>query len=300
MTIKEILDFGRQTLAQAGIEYAGLEAEILLSGILDQDRIYFYTHSQEVVDLERTETYRSAIKRRCQLEPVAYILKKKEFMGMDFFVNEDVLIPRPDTEPMVEYLIDYLQVNYPEGAKILDLCTGSGAIGISLKKYFSQGKVSLSDFSSAALAVAKINANQLVKGELSLYQGDLFAAIPQGESFDVIVSNPPYITWAEMSGLPRDIIEYEPHMALDGGESGLDFYRRIIGEAHLFLENNGILALEIGDEQAADVTALLTAGGYQEIGTIKDLSGHIRCLTGKLSDRQLGIIINGDDGSREL
>ncbi|PKM47801.1 MAG: hypothetical protein CVV01_05285, partial [Firmicutes bacterium HGW-Firmicutes-6] len=151
-----------------------------------------------------------------------------------FFINGDVLIPRPDTEPMVEYLLEYLQVNYPEGAKVLDLCTGSGAIGISIKKYFKPGIVSLSDFSEAALAVARINAGQLVNGELSLYQGDLFAAIPQGETFDVIVSNPPYISRAEMSGLARDIIEYEPHMALDGGESGLDFYRRIIAEAHLF------------------------------------------------------------------
>lgn len=283
MTIKEILDFGRLTLAQAGIEYPGLEAEILLSRILDQDRVYFYTHSQEVVDLERIETYRSAIKRRCQLEPVAYILGKKEFMGMDFFVNDDVLIPRPDTEPMVEYLLEYLQVNYPEGVKVLDLCTGSGAIGISIKKYFKPAIVSLSDFSEAALAVAKINAAQLVKGDLSLYQGDLFAAIPQGETFDVIVSNPPYIRRAEMSGLARDIVEYEPHLALDGGESGLDFYRRIIAEAYLFLEKDGLLALEIGDDQAADVIELLTHDGYQEIQTITDLSGQIRCLTGKLS-----------------
>lgn len=288
MTIKEILDFGRLTLAQAGIEYPGLEAEILLSRILDQDRVYFYTHSQEVVDLERIETYRSAIKRRCQLEPVAYILEKKEFMGMDFFVNDDVLIPRPDTEPMVEYLLEYLQVNYPEGAKVLDLCTGSGAIGISIKKYFKPAIVSLSDFSEAALAVAKINAAQLVKGDLSLYQGDLFAAIPQGETFDVIVSNPPYIRRAEMSGLARDIIEYEPHLALDGGESGLDFYRRIIAEAYLFLENDGLLALEIGDDQAADVIELLTHDGYQEIQTVTDLSGQIRCLTGKLSKLKPG------------
>ena len=288
MTIKEILDFGRQTLSQAGIEYPGLEAEILLSSILDRDRVYFYTHAQEVVDLKRAETYRSVIKRRCQLEPVAYILGNKEFMGMNFFVNRDVLIPRPDTEPMVEYLLEYLQGNYPAGAKILDLCTGSGAIGIAIKKYFSQGKVSLSDFSEAALAVARINADQLVNGELSLYQGDLFAAIPQGQTFDVIVSNPPYIRRAEMSELARDIIEYEPHLALDGGESGLDFYRRIIALAQQFLEKDGLLALEVGDDQTDSVTDLLAKNGYQEIKTIHDLSGHTRCLTGKLSGPKAG------------
>lgn len=290
MTIKEILDFGRQSLTRAGIEYPGLESEILLSRVLDKDRVYFYTHSQESVDLKREETYRSAIQRRCQLEPVAYILEKKEFMGMDFFVNRHVLIPRPDTEPMVEYLLEYLQVNYPKGAKILDLCTGSGAIGISIKKYFKQGEVSLSDFSAEALAVAKINASQLVNGQLSLYEGDLFTAIPQGKTFNVIVSNPPYISRADMKQLARDIIEYEPHMALDGGESGLDFYRRIIDEAHLFLENNGLLALEIGDDQSDAVIDLLKNNGYEAIKTIRDLGGHMRCLTGKLSGHKPGDI----------
>lgn len=290
MTIKDILDFGRQSLTQAGIEYPGLEAEILLSGILDKDRVYFYTHSQELMEIKQAETYRSAIQRRCQLEPVAYILEKKEFMGMDFFVNSHVLIPRPDTEPMVEYLLEYLQGNYPAGAKILDLCTGSGAIGISIKKNFKQGKVSLSDFSAEALTVAKINASQLVNGELSLYEGDLFAAIPQGESFEVIVSNPPYISREDMKLLARDIIEYEPHMALDGGDSGLDFYRRIIDEAHLFLKKNGLLALEIGDDQTDAVIDLLKNNGYQEIKTIRDLGGHMRCLTGKLSGHKPGDI----------
>jgi len=288
MTIREILDCGRQSLTQAGIEYPGLEAEILLGEVLNQDRVYFYTHAQEEVDPDGVETFCQLIKRRSQKEPVAYILNKKEFMGMDFFVNGDVLIPRPDTEPMVEYLIEYLQRNYPKGAKILDLCTGSGAIGISIKKYFEQGNVSLSDYSEAALAVAKINANQLINGKLSLYQGDLFAAIPQGQIFHVIVSNPPYISRAEMKHLPRDIIDYEPHLALDGGESGLDFYRQIIAEAHLYLENDGLLALEIGDDQAAAVMKLLANNGYQEIRPVKDLGGHIRCLTGKLTGQESG------------
>ncbi len=288
MTINEILDFGRQSLARAGIEYPGLEAEILLSAALNQDRVYFYTHAQEEVDPAGDETFCQLINRRSQKEPVAYILNKKEFMGMDFFVNGDVLIPRPDTEPMVEYLIEYLQRNYPKGAKILDLCTGSGAIGISIKKYFEQGNVSLSDYSEAALAVAKLNASQLVAGDLSLYEGDLFAAIPPGETFHIIVSNPPYISRAEMKHLPRDIIDYEPHLALDGGESGLDFYRQIITEAHLYLENDGLLALEIGDNQATAVVELLKNEGFLEIKSIRDLGGHIRCLTGKLTGQESG------------
>ncbi|AFA48091.1 peptide chain release factor N(5)-glutamine methyltransferase [Acetobacterium woodii] len=283
MTIREILDYGRKLLSQAQIEYPGLEAEILLSGILNKDRVYFYTHHQELLDAISEEHYRQAIKRRSQLEPVAYILGKKEFMGLDFLVNRQVLIPRPDTEPMVEYLIEYLQANFPDGAKILDLCTGSGAIGISIKHFYQKGQVALSDLSEAALTVARENANRLVNGDLSLYQGDLLAALPQGETFTVIVSNPPYIRQSEMKQLAPDIIAYEPHLALDGGESGLDFYRRIIREAPLFLKKNGLLALEVGDEQADAVAALLDRQGYHEIKKIMDLGGHVRCLTGKFT-----------------
>lgn len=282
MTIKEILETGRQALNQAGIEYPGLEAEILLSGVLGCDRIYFYAHPQEMVDSTRAAAYLTAIERRCQFEPVAYILEKKEFMGLDFFVNRNVLIPRPDTEPMVEHLIKYLNNEYPNGAKILDLCTGSGAIGIAIKNQYPQGKISLSDFSEAALAVAKINANELVSRDISLYEGDLFDGIPKGEKFAVIVSNPPYIKSGEMHDLAPDILAFEPHMALDGGDSGLDFYCRIIKEAHQYLEKDGLLALEIGDEQMESVVALLTADGYSGIEKIADLGGHVRCLIGKL------------------
>ena len=286
MTIKEILDFGRQTLTQAGIEYPGLEAEILLSSILARDRIYFYTHSQDAVDLKRAETYRSAIKRRCQLEPVAYILGNKEFMGMNFFVNGDVLIPRPDTEPMVEYLLEYLQDNYPAGAKILDLCTGSGAIGIAIKKYFSQGKVSLSDFSEAALAVARINADQLVNGELSLYQGDLFAAIPQGQTFDVIVSNPPYIR-SDDAHLQQGDLRFEPPAALASGEDGLEAIRIIAAGACDHLVPGGWLLLEHGWDQGPAVRALLDAAGLEQVQTVVDLEGRDRVSLGRRPGRSL-------------
>ena len=281
MDIRASLDNGRKALNQAGIENPGLEAEIILSGILARDRIYFYAHPHEVLDSMNEKAYFDAIERRCHYEPVAYILENKEFMGMNFFVNKNVLIPRPDTEPMVEYLIKRLNADYPNGAKILDLCTGSGAIGISIKKFYPQGNASLSDFSGAALSVAKTNADRLVKGELTLYEGDLFEAIPGGEKFDVIVSNPPYIKRTDMSELAPDILKYEPHMALDGGISGLEFYERIIAAAGLHLEKSGLLALEIGDEQMDAVFGLLNRHGYQKIAKIVDLGGHVRCLTGE-------------------
>lgn len=283
MMIKEILKRGREALSQAGIEYPGLEAEILLSGVLGYDRIYFYAHPQEMVDSTKAEAYFKAIERRCKFEPVAYILEKKEFMGLDFFVNKNVLIPRPDTEPMVEHLIKYLNDNYPSGAKILDLCTGSGAIGIALKTNYPQGMISLSDFSKDAVIVAGVNANELVAGDIVLYESDLFSAIPKEKKYDVIVSNPPYIKSSDMNDLASDILDYEPHMALDGGTYGLDFYERIIKDTHLYLKKDGKLALEIGDEQTKSVFDLLTAHGYSEIEKIVDLGGHVRCLIGKLS-----------------
>jgi len=282
MEIRAILDNGRSALAQAGIEHPGLEAEIILSGILASDRIYFYAHPDEPVDSTKAAAYLKAIARRCQHEPVAYILKNKEFMGMTFFVDKNVLIPRPDTEPMVEYLISRLKRDYPDGAKVLDLCTGSGAIGIAIKKYYSQGDVTLSDFSKAALAVAQINADKLVAGAVTLFEGDLFAAIPEEKKFDVIVSNPPYIKKAELKNLAPDILNYEPQLALDGGSSGLEFYERIIAAADRYLEKDGILALEIGDEQTAAVSELLKRQGYQISETISDLSGHVRCLVGAI------------------
>ncbi|MBC3797439.1 peptide chain release factor N(5)-glutamine methyltransferase [Acetobacterium tundrae] len=284
MEIREMLDSGRQALNQAGIVNPGLEAEIILSGVLNCDRVYFYAHPHETVDSIKKEAYFKAIKRRCQDEPVAYILGKKEFMGMGFLVNQDVLIPRPDTEPMVEYLIKRLNSDYPDGAKILDLCTGSGAIGISLKKNIPQGMVALSDFSKRALSVAKANADHLVEGNLILYEGDLFKAIPEGEKFDLIVSNPPYIKRTDMNDLAPDILQYEPHMALDGGISGLDFYERIIEAAGQYLRRPGLLALEIGDEQMEPVFNLLTRHGYVQIEKILDLSGHVRSLIGKKTE----------------
>lgn len=284
MTIREALETGRQALSQAGIENPGLEAEILLSGILKKDRIYFYAHPQDSLEEKITAAYDDAIKRRCQLEPVAYILGNKEFMGLTFYVCEDVLIPRPDTEPMVEVLIDYLKGHYPDGADILDLCTGSGAIGIALKKYFPESRVSLSDYSPKALAVAKTNAETLVGGEITLYEGDLFGALPETARFDVIVSNPPYIRKSDMTRLMADILNFEPHLALDGGESGLDFYERICREAHRYLRDGGLLALEIGDDQKEAVTGLLTENGYREIKAVKDLGGHTRCLMGTVPE----------------
>ncbi|MGV8907263.1 MAG: peptide chain release factor N(5)-glutamine methyltransferase [Acetobacterium sp.] len=285
MDLKGLVDLGRSALHKAGIEYPGLEAEILLSSILDCDRIAFYAHPENRVAPEKQEAYLSAIDRRCHYEPVAYIIGQKEFMGLNFMVNSSVLIPRPDTEPMVEYLIERLTADYPKGAKVFDLCTGSGAIGIAVKKYYPQGEITLGDISKDALLVAKVNARLLVQDEITLCQGDLFEALPENEKFDLIVSNPPYIKNADMAALSPDILNYEPHLALDGGTSGLDFYERIITEAGDYLSSTGILALEIGDDQEQGVFELLVKNGYTVVEKRSDLSGHVRCLVGKATEK---------------
>lgn len=282
MNIKDLLALGRAGLKEAAIENPGFEAELLLSKVLDCDRIFFYTHSQENVSKESEDWYINFVKRRCANEPMAYILEEKEFMGLSFFVNDKVLIPRPDTEPMVEYLLDFLGENYKEGAKIFDLCTGSGAIGISLKKYFKQGEVTLGDISEDALEITKINSETLVRGEVQLILGDLFQGVPKEQKFDLIVSNPPYIKKEDLKGLSKDILNYEPSLALDGGDSGLDFYERITCDAKDYLNEKGILALEIGDEQEALVKKLLSIHGYKKIIGIKDLTGKTRSLIGEI------------------
>jgi len=285
MDVKGLLALGRAALYKSGIEYPGLEAEILLNNILDCDRIVFYAHPEKSVVSEKQEAYLKAIERRCQYEPVAYIIGHKEFMGLDFLVNVSVLIPRPDTEPMVEYLLESLISDYPTGAKVFDLCTGSGAIGISIKRYFPQGEITLGDISKDALLVAKANGKLLVQGEITLCQGDLFEALPESEKFDLIVSNPPYIKNSDMEALSPDILNYEPHLALDGGASGLDFYERIITEASDYLSSTGTLALEIGDDQEDGVFELLIKNGYTAVEKKQDLSGHVRCLIGRSPEK---------------
>ena len=285
MDVKGLLELGRVTLKKADIENPRLEAEILLSDIFDCDRIYFYAHPEEMVETSKQEAYFKALERRAQHEPVAYIIGQKEFMGMTFLVNSSVLIPRPDTESMVEYLIERLKSDYPNEARVFDLCTGSGAIGIAIKSFYPQGDITLGDISKDALAVARANAKQLVNGKITLVQGDLFEALTGDEKFDLIVSNPPYIKKVDMETLAPDILDYEPHLALYGGDSGLCFYERIIENAKDYLLTSGILALEIGDDQEDTVFDLLIKSGYDLVEKVFDLAGHVRCLVGELKEK---------------
>lgn len=276
-TIRTLLKEGTEALKSCGIPSEKLDAELLLSGCTGFDRIVMYTDGDRPVSEEQAACYRAWIKRRCDFEPVAYILGVKEFMGLPFSVSPAVLIPRPDTECLVEYLLEAvipkmdLQGRAPE---ILDLCTGSGAIGLSLAHYLKNSRIWLSDISDAALEMAKKNAADLSVTVEGFYLSDLFEKIDR--SFDLIVSNPPYIPDRVIEGLQRDIQEYEPRLALSGGTSGLDIYERIARTAAEHLKDRGYLMLEIGDGQEVDLVPMLEAQGFRSVALIPDLSGTIR------------------------
>ena len=221
------------------------------------------------------------INDRINGRPVAYIVGNREFMGLDFFVKEGVLIPRPDTETLVEEIIELCK-NKREQINILDIGTGSGAITVSLAKYIENSKVMSFDISDIPLEVGKINAiNNEVDNKIEFVKSDVFSAIEDTEKqFDVIVSNPPYIPKKDIETLHTQVKDYEPYNALEGGEDGLDFYRQITKESIDYLKQGGILAYEVGHDQAEDVSEIMKSYGYTKIYKKKDIQGIDRVVIG--------------------
>ena len=221
------------------------------------------------------------INDRINGRPVAYIVGNREFMGLDFFVKEGVLIPRPDTETLVEEIIELCK-NKSEQINILDIGTGSGSITVSLAKYIENSKVMSFDISDIPLEVGKINAiNNEVDNKIEFVKSDVFSAIKDTEKqFDVIVSNPPYIPKKDIETLHTQVKDYEPYNALEGGEDGLDFYRQITKESIDYLKQGGILAYEVGHDQAEDVSEIMKSYGYTKIYKKKDIQGIDRVVIG--------------------
>lgn len=290
LMIKELLAVAERRLSDASCMDARLDAEILLCDLLQKDRSFLFSHVGDDLDDRRCERYFELIDTRASGKPLQYILGNQEFMGLRFVVNEDVLIPRQDTETLVEMALDYLKkTKIPLGGfDILDLCCGSGAIAISLAYYLEsiKAKITASDCSEKALLVAKENASgyRPARG-ITFIQGDLFEAFPKNKKgkgkkqFDLIVSNPPYIRSDVIPTLQREVALFEPMMALDGGEDGLDFYRRIANEAGAYLKKEGLLLLEIGHDQAESVRRLLEdSGDFEDTGVVKDLAGKDRIV----------------------
>lgn len=274
MKYREIYDYGRAALAEAGIAEAELDARLLLEYVCHTTRQELLAHGDRMVAETDYQEYVHLIQGRQSRIPLQHLTKEQEFMGLRFFVNEHVLIPRQDTEILVEEVMRKLQ----EGMRILDLCTGSGCILLSLLHYSNDCRGVGADISEKALTVARENARRLENSDVEFVQSDLLEQV-KGR-FDIIVSNPPYIKSEEIAQLMAEVKDHEPMQALDGGADGLNFYRDIIARAGEYLVPGGWLFFEIGYEQADAVSTLLEAHAYQNIRVVKDYAGLDRVVFG--------------------
>lgn len=275
MTYREAICFGEEKLNSANIEDAKNDAWLLLTFVCKIDRTFYYVHMDEEMPVEQQEEYESVLSKRAERVPLQYITGEQEFMGMTFFINEAVLIPRQDTETLVE---EALKIARP-GMKIMDMCTGSGCILLSILKNVLDVEGFGYDISKQAINVAKENAkrNNIVA---TFEKSDLFENVT--ETFDMIVSNPPYIPTDVIGGLMPEVAVYEPVQALDGMEDGLHFYRRIVEECKDYLNPNGTILFEIGHDQGKAVSKLLTDAGFIGVRVVKDLAGNDRVVIGGL------------------
>ena len=268
---RALWELGTAALEKAGISDARLDARLLLESVCGTSLTTLLSEPERPISPAQQKDYEDLISRRALHEPAAYILGSQEFMGLPFAVNPSVLIPNQDTETLVELAMQQLH----SGMRILDLCTGSGCILLSLLHYSLNTSGTGTDLSGEALAVAEQNAKSLGLSDRSRFvQGDLFAALgDESELYDLLVSNPPYIRREVIGTLETEVAQKEPYLALCGGEDGLDFYRRIAKEAARFVKPGGALLFEIGYDQAEDVCSLLEEAGCTGIRVEKDYAG---------------------------
>ncbi len=307
MTLKELFEYGSQHLKNADIDDAELDSKLLCYYVLDTDGVGYFLNSANQVDKEKAEEFKQLINRRSGGEPLQYIIGKVEFMGFEFHVAPGVLIPRPETELLVEKAVNLLEDykvlsdgGYEENSietsseggklfhtlKILDLCCGSGVIGLSLAKLWGSKErefkisVDLSDISFEALKIARENCNSLAPfgeqiSKINFFQGSYLEAVEKMKTnkYDMILCNPPYIASEEVLKLQSEVRNYEPHLALDGGIEGLDPYKVIIPELKDFLLPDGIIMFEIGHDQKKSVENLFrNTNNFKKIETLKDLA----------------------------
>lgn len=282
MVIRDCILKAIEILRASGVENPTLDARVLLCHVLDKDNVYLALNPDADVDESCETEFFNAVKRRAEHEPVAYITGKREFMSMDFCVNPNVLIPRPDTEHLAELAIDL--VKEYGCTDIADFCTGSGALAVSIGKFCPQTSVTGYDISIPALDVANKNKERNNADNVSFAELDVLNDLPHiNRKYDLVVSNPPYITADEMKSLDRTVDEYEPHLALYGGEDGLDFYRVISSNAPYYLKDGGVLAFEVGHTQADDVAKLMEEH-FNSIEIKTDYAGIKRVVYGKKAD----------------
>lgn len=276
-TIAQQLKLATEKLKAAGIDNARLDAEVLLAYVLNSRRLALYVHVAKVLTDEQITRYHNLIKRRLERIPVAYLTGHKEFMGLNFAVTPDVLIPRPDTEVLAQGVIENLY-SFKRAIKIADLGTGSGAICVSILKFVENVTAEAVDISKKALEIAQFNAQKFnVEDRINFHVGNLFEPL-EGQIFEVIVSNPPYVSEEDFKNIQPEI-KNEPKIAFDGGIDGLNFYRKIIKDAPKFLADDGFLAMELGLNHAEPVRNLLEENGnFSYIQIWKDLAGIERVI----------------------
>lgn len=271
-TIMKILNWTKQYFADKGVENPRLDAEVLLCAVLKCERINLYVDFERPLTENELAQFKQYVVRRAKHEPLAYILGEKAFMRNMFKVTPDTLVPRPETELLVESIVMAAEAVGGD-VKILDIGTGSGAIIVSLLDYLPQAKGVGVDISVGALTVAKENAVSIgVAERAGFLRSDVFSVLPLDKKFDIIVSNPPYIPAGDIAGLAKDV-QQEPIGALDGGVDGLDFYRRITNEAPLHMVEDGLLAFEIGIYQGDAVAELCRQAGFGAVAIRKDYAG---------------------------
>lgn len=284
LTYKELYQWGYEQLADAQLAEAQLDARLLLEYCCGTDRNTLLVHGDRDVSAEEQSRYQDCIVKRISRMPLQHITGEQDFMGLTFIVNRNVLVPRQDTEILVEEVMRFLH----DGMRILDLCTGSGCILLSLL-YYSNGCTGIGvDLSEEALQVARENAERILGIRMSgqpqeWRQSDLFEELDVCDKFDIIVSNPPYIKTGVIENLQPEVRDYEPRLALDGRKDGLYFYREIIAQAGAYLNPEGMLFFEIGYDQGEEVRALMEQAGYAEVEVVKDYAGLDRVVYGVFS-----------------
>ena len=280
--IGELLQEGSSILKEAAVDTYMLDSQLLLGKVINKDKLYLITNRDKEISKKNEKEYFELIEKRKNKMPIKYILKSAEFMGLDFNVEEGVLIPRPDTEILVEETLKYIPQD--ESMNVCDLCCGSGAIGIALASFRKNINIDLIDYYDTPMKVTESNiAKHNLKDRAKFVKSDLLkVVINQNKKYKILVSNPPYIKDEVIPTLMDDVKDYEPHTALSGGEDGLIFYRRIVEESSKVLEDDGILAFEIGHDQGEEVKKLMINSGYSDVRIVKDLAGLDRVVIGTL------------------
>jgi release factor glutamine methyltransferase len=285
LTIIEAIHKAAHGFSTAGITNARLDAEVLLAHIIRKDRVWLITHRDDTLDEKDRRDFDEALRRRAQREPLQYIIGNQEFWGLEFKVTPDVLIPRPETELIIEAALEIAQ-DRNQQVRIIDLCTGSGCVAVSLAKELTSAHVIATDASGRALAVARENARTHgVANRIRYLEGDLFGPLEELDlrgRVDIMVSNPPYIPAGDLNSLQPEVKDHEPLMALIAGPDGTEMAKRIIQTAPEYLKKNGALIMEMGLGQAEALTRMAeTTGAYDKPGILKDLAGIERVIVAK-------------------